>query len=100
MNNEFTTTACRSIITLWAATYELEILHLRFPEENTAVVYVLLFDRLPVLAVAKLSSFLGSGIEVKTTISRGGLNMAVTINNYQIGRIAELWQEHERFLGR
>lgn len=100
MNKVFSNIACRNIITLWASTYELQVSTLRFPLEDTVVFSVLIMERLPVLAISQLHSFLGSGLEVKTTINRGGLSMTVTIKNYHAGRIADLWKMHEHYFGR
>lgn len=100
MTTEFATTTCRSIIAMWASVFELEISNLYFPLENCVAFSVSTLERLPVFAIARLYSFLGSGIVVKTAISRGGLSMSVVINNYRDGHIADLWRSHEEYFGR
>ena len=99
MNNEFATTTCRSIITLWASTFELQISSLYFPLEDCVAFSVATIERLPIYAIGQLQQFLGSGIVVKTTISRGGLSMSIVINKYRVGRISDLWKMHEHYFG-
>lgn len=100
MNKVFANITCRNIITLWASTYELQVSTLRFAPEDTVVFSVLILERLPVIAISQLHSFLGSGLEVKTTINRGGQSVTVTIKNYQSGRITDLWKMHKHYFGR
>ncbi len=100
MNKVFSNIACRNIITLWASTYELQVSSLKFPTEDTVVFSVLISERLPVLAITRLHLFLGSGLEVKTTINSGGQSVTITIKNYQSGRISALWNMHEFYFGR
>lgn len=100
MNKVFSNITCRNIITIWASTYELQISSLKFPLEDTVVFSVLISERLPIIAISQLHLFLGSGLEVKTTINSGGQSVTVTIRNYQSGRILDLWKIHEFYFNR
>lgn len=100
MNKEFRFSACRRIINLWASVFELQIYDFGFPQETFVEFTICTVERMPVFAISQLPSFLGSGITVKTSISPRGMAMTVTIENFQVGRISDLWKMHERYFGR
>ena len=100
MKKEFAPSVFRSLIGIWAQTYEISVLNFVYPSEDCIQFLIDSRDSLPLHPISMLRHYLGSGVTVKATYLRGGVILSVSVTNYWAGHIKTLWDSKQSYYGR
>lgn len=100
MKKEFAPSVFRSIIGVWAQTYEISVLNFVYTSEDCISFTISCLDTLPLHPISMLHQYLGAGVTIKTTLLRGGITMSVAVTNYWVGHIKALWDSKQSYYGR